>query len=57
MSYALQLVYSASKRTDLFVTADYLANKGESKLGVVAGTSVAPGVSQTGVVMGIKHIF
>jgi predicted porin len=56
-SYAVSTLYSLSKRTDLYVNASYMNNKGTSTLGVVNATTAAPGVSQTGVVAGIKHIF
>ncbi len=56
-SYALKGVYSLSKRTDLFLSASYMDNKAGSNFGVVSGTVVAPGVGQTGVVAGVKHIF
>lgn len=57
MSYAMSAVYSLSKRTDLYLNASYMDNKGASTLGVVNGGTVAAGVNQTGVVMGVKHIF
>jgi len=57
MSYALAAAYSLSKRTDLYLNASYMDNKGASRLGVANGGTVAPGVNQTGVVAGIKHIF
>ncbi|MCY1266552.1 Outer membrane porin protein 32 [compost metagenome] len=57
MSYALAAAYSLSKRTDLYLNASFMDNKGASRLGVVNGGTVAPGVNQTGVVAGIKHIF
>lgn len=57
MSYALAIAYTLSKRTDLYLNASFMDNKGASTLGVVNGGSVAPGVDQTGVVAGIRHIF
>ena len=57
MSYAMAMAYTLSKRTDLYLNASYMDNKGVSTLGVVNGGTVAPGVNQTGVVAGIKHIF
>lgn len=57
MSYALSASYSFSRRTDLYVNASFMDNKGASRLGVANGGTVAPGVNQTGVVAGIKHIF
>lgn len=56
-SYVLQTQYALSKRTDLYVNASYMNNKGKSNLGVVTSTTVAPGVSQTGIVAGVRHIF
>lgn len=57
MSYALAMAYSLSKRTDVYLNASYMDNKGASTLGVVNGGTVPAGVNQTGVVAGIKHIF
>lgn len=57
MSYAMALTYTLSRRTDLYLNAAYMANRGESTLGVANGGTVAPGVSQTGVVAGVKHVF
>nr|WP_315593818.1 porin [uncultured Cupriavidus sp.] len=56
-SYALSTLYSLSKRTDLYVNASYMNNKGTSTQGAVLATTVAPGANQTGVAAGIKHIF
>ncbi|MCY1266534.1 Gram-negative porin [compost metagenome] len=57
MNYALAIAYSLSKRTDLYVNASYMDNNGTSTLGVVNGGTAAPGLNQTGVVAGIRHIF
>ncbi|WP_427305987.1 porin [Cupriavidus sp. H39] len=57
MSYVFQTMYGLSKRTDLYVSASYINNKGKSNLGVITSTMVAPGVSQTGIVAGVRHIF
>jgi len=57
MSYTLQFIFSLSKRTDLYFNASYMDNKGRSTFGVASATSTAPGVGQTGVAAGIKHIF
>lgn len=57
MSYAIAMAYSLSRRTDLYLNASYMDNKGASALSVVNGGTGFPGVDQTGVVMGIRHIF
>ncbi|MGY8524754.1 porin [Paracidovorax citrulli] len=57
MSYAAALWYTLSRRTELYLNAAYMDNKGSSTLGVANGGSVAAGVNQTGVVLGIKHTF
>ncbi|MDF3834348.1 porin [Cupriavidus basilensis] len=56
-SYTLQAVYSLSKRTDVFLLGSYMDNRGRSKFGVANATTAAPGVGQTGIIAGIKHIF
>jgi predicted porin len=57
MSYAVSTVYSLSRRTDLYLNASYMDNKGESALSVVNAGPGYAGVNQTGVVAGIKHVF
>ncbi|WP_434032771.1 porin [Cupriavidus sp. a3] len=56
-SYVLQAAYNLSKRTELYVNASYMDNAGRSTLGVASATKVAPGVGQTGLAAGMKHIF
>lgn len=56
-SYTLQAVYNFSKRTDVFLLGSYMDNRGRSKFGVANLTTAAPGVGQTGVIAGIRHIF
>lgn len=63
--FVLNADYSLSKRTDLYMSLGYAKNRTDglagSSVGVTAGgeavSSGAPGVSQTGVVMGIRHRF
>lgn len=57
ISYVLQAAYALSKRTELYANASYMDNAGRSTLGVASATRVAPGVGQTGLAAGIKHIF
>ncbi|MBP0638674.1 porin [Cupriavidus sp. AcVe19-6a] len=57
ISYVLQAAYTLSKRTELYVNASYMDNAGRSTLGVASATKVAPGVGQTGLAAGMKHIF
>lgn len=57
MSYTLQLAYNLSKRTEVYLNASYMDNKGRSTLGVASATRTAQGVGQTGAAAGIKHIF
>ncbi|TDF64934.1 porin [Cupriavidus sp. L7L] len=57
MSYALSAIYAVSKRTEVYLNAAFMDNRGTSTSGVALGGSVAPGVNQTGVVGGVKHIF
>ncbi|MNT42286.1 Outer membrane porin protein 32 precursor [compost metagenome] len=57
MSYTLQLAYNLSKRTEVYLNASYMDNKGRSTLGVASSTKTAQGVGQTGAAAGIKHVF
>ncbi|MGO4333056.1 porin [Cupriavidus sp. 2TAF22] len=56
-SYALSALYALSKRTSLYANASYMNNKGASNFGVVLGTTTAPGINQTGLVVGARHVF
>ncbi|EYS84954.1 porin [Cupriavidus sp. SK-4] len=56
-SYSLAALYALSKRTELYLLASYMDNKGASALSAATASTVAPGVNQNGVVAGIKHIF
>lgn len=63
--FVLNADYSLSKRTDLYASLGYAKNRKDglagTSVGVTAGgeavSSGAPGVGQTGVVMGIRHRF
>lgn len=58
---ALRAQYLLSKRTSVYATAGRVNNSGASTItvdgGVVAGANPAPGVSQTGTMVGIRHVF
>jgi len=56
-SFTLVARYALSKRSDLYLNATFMNNEGASRLGAAIATTVAPGVNQTGVVAGIKHVF
>lgn len=57
VSYSLSGIYALSKRTELYVNASYMDNRGASTNSATFGVTVAPGVNQTGVVAGVKHVF
>lgn len=58
---AVRALYNLSKRTATYITAGKMYNKGASTFtidgGVVSGSNPAPGVDQTGVMVGIRHSF
>jgi predicted porin len=58
---ALRAMYNFSKRTAAYLTAGHISNKGSAALSVsagsVAGAAPLPGVGQTGVMLGLRHIF
>jgi len=56
-SYVLGAGYNFSKRTDVYLNVAYMANEGTSNFAVPTAMTVSPGVNQTGVVMGVKHVF
>jgi predicted porin len=49
--------YALSKRTDVYATAGFSRNKGNSALGVGGYGTVAPGYNQTGFVLGMRQKF
>ncbi len=59
--FAARALYNLSKRTAVYTTVGHLTNKGNATYtvdgGVVAGSAPAPGVNQTGVMVGVRHIF
>jgi predicted porin len=57
LSYAITFVDSLSKRTALYLNAAYTSNRGHATTPVALGSVAAPGVSQTGAVVGIRHTF
>lgn len=58
---AFRALYNFSKRTATYFTAGKMYNKGAATFtidgGVVAGSTPAPGVDQTGIMVGIRHSF
>jgi predicted porin len=56
-SVALTTEYSLSKRTNLYLNASYLQNKGASALSVAIGGTGYAGINQTAVVTGVRHVF
>ncbi len=55
--YVLKGVYGLSPRTQVYLTTGHVSNSGTSAISVSAGGSVGAGLSQTGVMTGIKHTF
>lgn len=57
---AFRTTYQLSKRTAVYAQAAYLANSAKARYSVSAGgggTTPAPGVGQTGAMLGVKHLF
>jgi predicted porin len=54
---ATRLTYSLSKRVAVYATAGRMRNRGALALPVDAGGTIAPGMSQTGIASGLRHIF
>jgi predicted porin len=53
----LRGLYDLSKRTTVYAAAGRIRNNGTAAVSISAGGSVGPGLSQTGVLAGIKHAF
>ena len=54
---AARVNYLLSKRTFVYALAGYMVNSQTSAVSVAAGGTVAPGVNQTGAMLGIQHRF
>lgn len=54
---AIRANYILSKRSSLYLMAGHLNNDGNSAVALSAGGSVGIGMSQTGILTGIKHAF
>lgn len=52
-----RLTYSLSKRTAVYTTVGYMKNAGSAKVALEAGGSVGEGMNQTGVAVGLRHMF
>jgi predicted porin len=55
--YAVRATYNFSKRTGVYSSVGYVKNSGVAALAVDAGGTVGPGLSQTGVMVGMTHRF
>lgn len=53
----LRGIYDLSKRTSVYLAAGHINNKGASAVTLTAGGSVGAGLSQTGIITGVKHSF
>ena len=51
------MVHDLSKRTAIYVAAGRVDNGGAAAVALSAGGSVGAGLTQTGVITGIKHAF
>ncbi|MGO4581776.1 porin [Cupriavidus sp. 2TAF22] len=58
--FAARATYALSKRSSVYATAGYINNGGQSALSVSngqPGANPAPGATQLGAMVGIKHVF
>lgn len=55
--YALGAEYGLSKRTLVYAQVGYVANHGTMNQTITYGEPVAPGVSTTAAMLGIRHTF
>jgi predicted porin len=53
----LRAMYDLSKRTTIYLAAGHIRNDGNATVSLSSGGSVGPGLSQNGVITGIKHSF
>jgi predicted porin len=58
IDFGINAAYYLSKRTSLYAEVSYVKNSHGSNLGVNGyGTQIVPGANQTGVAVGITHLF
>ncbi|MFB9127526.1 porin [Paraburkholderia dipogonis] len=58
IDFGINAAYLLSKRTNLYAEVNYVKNSNGSNLGVAGfGTGVVAGANQTGVAIGINHLF
>lgn len=55
--FLLRGYYDLSKRTTVYVMGGHIRNDGVAAVSLSAGGSVGPGLSQTGLLAGVKHTF
>ncbi|MBN3858666.1 porin [Paraburkholderia sp. Ac-20340] len=55
--YAIGAEYNLSKRTLLYAQAGYVANRGNMNQAITYGEPVAPGISTTAAMLGVRHTF
>jgi predicted porin len=55
--FAVGAEYNLSQRTKAYAQVGYVANKGTMNQTIIYGTPVAPGVSTTAAMVGIRHTF
>lgn len=54
---ATRLVYALSKRSAVYAMAGQMRNRGRSALSLSAGATVGMGMTQSGLAMGMRHVF
>lgn len=54
---AIRATYHLSRRSALYATAGHINNSGVSAMAVSPGVANSPGMSQSGVMIGIRHTF
>lgn len=52
-----RLMYNLSKRTAVYTSVGHISNDGTSAIAVDAGGSIGTGMSQTGIMAGVRHFF
>lgn len=55
--FLLRAMYDLSKRTTVYVAGGYIRNQGTAAVALSSGGTVGAGMSQTGLLTGIKHSF
>ena len=54
---AARVMYNLSRRTAVYATVGHVSNRGTATVAVDAGGTIGAGMSQSGIMTGVRHFF